>query len=101
MAALLPCQPVQVRPHRMQGIEGHHGAIEVQRLQKRSEMAGLVVLDVNLEMGQETAAMLSDAEQVNPGAISAAGRNLSIPLRHWWLNSSVVSRPSRWLRGAG
>src|ERR1039457_94409 len=28
-------------------------------------------------------------------------RNLSIPLRHWWLNSSVVSRPSRWLRGAG
>ena len=30
-----------------------------------------------------------------------ADRNLSIPLRHWWLNSSVVSPPSRWLRGAG
>ena len=30
-----------------------------------------------------------------------AARNLSIPLRHWWLNSSVVSPPSRWLRGAG
>ena len=28
-------------------------------------------------------------------------RSLSIPLRHWWLNSSVVSHPSRWLRGAG
>lgn len=33
--------------------------------------------------------------------ILAPQRKLSIPLRHWWLNSSVVSHPSRWLQGAG
>jgi hypothetical protein len=70
---LLPCQPVQVRPHGMESIESHHGAGGVQRLQKRSEMAGLVMLDVNLEMVQETAAMPGGAGQVNLGAVGAAG----------------------------
>ena len=73
MAFLLPGQPVQVRPHRVQGIEGHHGTAEVQGLQECGEVAGLVVLDVNLEVAQETAAMLGGAEQMNPGAIAAAG----------------------------
>jgi hypothetical protein len=52
-AFLLLGQPVQVRPHGMQGIEGHHGAGQVQGLQERGEVAGLVVLDVDLEVVQE------------------------------------------------
>ena len=36
-------------------------------------MAGLVVLDVDLEVVQEVAAVLGDAEKVDPGAIGAAG----------------------------
>ena len=36
-------------------------------------MAGLVVLDVDLEMIQEVPAVLGDAGQVDPGAVRAAG----------------------------
>jgi hypothetical protein len=54
-------QPGQVRPHGMEGIEGHHGTVEIQRLQECSEVAGLVVLDVDLKVVQETPAMLSHA----------------------------------------
>jgi hypothetical protein len=70
---LLPGQPVQVRPHRVQGIEGDHGTGQVQGLQEFGEVAGLVVLDVDLEVVQEAAAMLSGAQQVDPGAVAAAG----------------------------
>jgi hypothetical protein len=73
LALLLPCQPVQVRPHRMEGVEGHHCTVQVQRPQESGEMAGLVVLDIDLEVVQETPAVLSDAEKMNPGAIGAAG----------------------------
>lgn len=73
VAFLLPGQPVQVRPHRMEGIEGHHSTGQVQGLQQFGEVTGLVVLHADLEVIQETPAMLSDAEQVNPGAIAAAG----------------------------
>jgi hypothetical protein len=66
-------QPVQVRPHRMQRVEGHHGAIEVHRSQELGEMAGLVVLDIDLQMVQQVPAVLGDAEQVDPGAVRAAG----------------------------
>src|SRR5450755_4887255 len=66
-------QPVQVRPHRMRGIEGHHGAGQVQGVQERGEMAGLVVLDIDLKVVQQVPAVLGDAEQVNPGAVGAAG----------------------------
>ena len=72
-AFLLPGQPVQVRPHGMQGIEGHHGAGQVQGLQEPGEVAGLVVLDVDLEVVQEAAAVLGDTEKVNSGAVGAAG----------------------------
>src|SRR5512142_804732 len=44
-------QPVQVRPHGMESIEGHHGAGQVHRSQQFGEMAGLVVLDIDLEVG--------------------------------------------------
>ena len=73
MGFLLRDQPVQVRPHRMQGIEGHHGAGQVQGFQELGEVAGLVVLDVDLEVIQEVPAVLGDAEQVDPGAVGAAG----------------------------
>ena len=36
-------------------------------------MAGLVVLDVDLEVVQEAPAVLGDAEEVDPGAVGAAG----------------------------
>jgi hypothetical protein len=57
----------------MEGIEGHHGAGQVQRLQERGEVTGLVVLDVHVEVVQETPAVFSDPEEVDPGAIGAAG----------------------------
>ena len=66
-------QPVQVRPHRVEGVEGHHGAVQVQGFQELGEVAGLVVLDIDLEVIQEVPAVLGDAEQVDPGAVGAAG----------------------------
>ena len=57
----------------MEGIEGHHGAIQVHRSQQLGEMAGLVVLDIDLEVIQQAPAVLGDAEQVDPGAVGAAG----------------------------
>jgi hypothetical protein len=73
MSVLVPDQPVQVRPHGMEGIGGHHGAGQVQRLQQFDEMAGLVVLDIDLQVIQQVPAVLGDAEQMHPGAIGAAG----------------------------
>ena len=72
VAFLLACQPVQVRPHRMQGIEGHHDAVQVKGFQEHGEVAGLVVLDVDLKVIQEVPAVFGDTEEVNPGAIGAA-----------------------------
>ena len=57
----------------MEGVEGHHGTGQVQRFQEFGEVAGLVVLDVDLEVVQEAAAVLGGAEQVHPGAVGAAG----------------------------
>jgi hypothetical protein len=57
----------------MEGVESHHGTLQIQRSQESGEMAGLVVLDVDLEVVQEVAAVLGDAEKVDPGAIGAAG----------------------------
>jgi hypothetical protein len=70
---LLPGQPGQVRPRLVQGIEGHHGPGQVQRFQRGGEVAGLVVLDVDLQVIQERAAMLGRTEKLHPGAIGAAG----------------------------
>ena len=36
-------------------------------------MAGLVVLDADLEMIQEVPAVLGGAEEMDPGAVAAAG----------------------------
>ena len=36
-------------------------------------MAGLVLLDVDLKVVQEAAAVLGDAEKMDPGAIGAVG----------------------------
>ena len=66
-------QPVQVRPHGMQGVGGHHGAGQVQGFQELGEVAGLVVLDADLEVVQQAPAVLGDAEEVDPGAVGAAG----------------------------
>ena len=57
----------------MEGIGGHHGAIKVHRSQQFGDVAGLVVLDIDLEVVQQVPAVLGDAEQVNPGAVGAAG----------------------------
>src|SRR5450755_4366196 len=43
MRFLVRDQPVQVRPHRVEGIGGHHGTSQVQRFRQFGEMAGLVV----------------------------------------------------------
>ena len=72
MRFLFGDQPVQVRPHGMEGVGGHHGAAQVHRFQQLGEMAGPVVLDADLEMVQQVPAVLGDAEQVDPGAVSAA-----------------------------
>jgi hypothetical protein len=73
LGLLLPCQPVQVRAHRVQGVEGHHGTGQVQRFQEFGEVAGLVVLDIDLQVIQQVPAVLGDTEEVDPGAVSAAG----------------------------
>jgi hypothetical protein len=56
----------------MQGVEGHHGASQVEGPEDPGEMAGLVVLDVDLKVVQKTAAVLGDAEKMHPGPVSAA-----------------------------
>ena len=73
MRLLILYQPVHVRPHGMESVEGHHRAGQVQRFQQLGEIAGLVVLDVDLEVVQQAPAVLGDAEQVHPGAVGAAG----------------------------
>jgi hypothetical protein len=74
---LARAQPGQARPHGMEGIEGHHGTIQVQRFQQLSEVAGLVVLDADLEVVQQMAAAFGGAEQVDANAVGAAGRGRS------------------------
>ena len=66
-------QPVQVRPDGMEGVEGHHGTGQVQGFQELGEMAGLVVLDADLQVVQQLPAVVGGAEQVDPGAVGAAG----------------------------
>ena len=73
LRVLVRDQPVQVRPHRMERIKGHHGAGQVHRSQQFGEVTGLVVLDIDLEVIQQPPAVLGDAEQVDPGAVQAAG----------------------------
>ena len=72
MRLLVLDQPVQVRPHRVEGVEGHHGAVQVHRSQEFGEVAGLVVLDADLEVVQQAPAVFGGAEQVHPGAVGAA-----------------------------
>jgi len=57
----------------MEGVEGHHGAGQVQGFQELGEVAGLVVLDVDLDVIQEAPAVLGGAQEVDPGAVGAAG----------------------------
>jgi hypothetical protein len=55
---------------------GHAGLQEragVQRLQQLGEVAGLVVLDVDLEVIQQAPAVLGDAQEMDPGAVGPAG----------------------------
>ena len=66
-------QPVQVRPHRVESVGGHHGTVQVHGFQEFGEIAGLVVLDIDLEVIQEVPAVFGGAEEVDPGAVGAAG----------------------------
>ena len=43
------------------------------RCQELGEVAGLVVLDADLKMVQEAAAVLGDAEEMDPAAVGAVG----------------------------
>src|SRR5262249_35786860 len=61
-------QPVQVRPHGMEGVGGYHGAGQVQRFQELGEVAGLVVLGVRLGVVQGVPAVSRGAEAGDPGA---------------------------------
>ena len=73
MRFLVLRQPVQVRSHGMEGVEGHHGTGQVQGFQQLGEVAGLVVLDSDLEVVQEVPAVLGDTKEVDPGSVAAAG----------------------------
>ena len=73
MRFLVVHQPGQVRPHGMESIEGHHRAGQVHLLEQLGEMAGLVVLDADLEVVQQVPAVLRGAEEMDPGAVGAAG----------------------------
>ena len=73
MGFLVPDEPVQVGPHGVEGIGGHHGAGQVQRFQELGEVAGLVVLDADLEVVQQMPAVLDGAEEMDPGPVGAAG----------------------------
>ena len=64
-------QPGQVRPHCIEGIEGHHGTGQVQRWQQLSEVAGLVVLDADLEV----------VKQVNRSFPAAVNAQMAIATR--------------------
>jgi hypothetical protein len=75
MGFLLPCQPAQVRPHRVQSVEGHHGTGQVQGFQELGEVAGLVMLDVDRKVIQETAAV-----EMAPGAVGATGAAGGLPV---------------------
>src|SRR5450755_110804 len=66
-------QPVQVGPDGVEGVEGDCQAGQVQAEEQVGEVAGLVVLDVHLDVIQQAAAVLDDAEQVHPCAVAAAG----------------------------
>jgi len=81
MGFLLRDQPVQVRPHRVQRIAGHHGAVQVQRSQQLGEMAGLVVLSADLEVIQQVPAVLGGTQEVNPAAVGAAGPASGLAIR--------------------
>ena len=95
LRVLLADQPVQVRPHRMESIEGHHGTGQIHRSQELGEVAGLVVLDVDLDVIQQVPAMLGDAEQMDPGAVAAAGPRQVLPSTATALNRSRASAFAR------
>jgi hypothetical protein len=58
----------------VEGIGGHDGAGQVQWFQELGEVAGLVVLGIDLEVVQQVPAVLGGAEQVNPGCAPSARR---------------------------
>jgi len=47
----------------VEGVGGHHSAVQVHRFQQFGEMAGLVVLDVHLHVIQQPTTVLGDAEK--------------------------------------
>jgi hypothetical protein len=47
----------------MEGAGGHHGAVHVHQSQQLGEMAGLIVLGIDLEVIQPVSAVLGGAEQ--------------------------------------
>jgi hypothetical protein len=65
-------QPVQVRPHRVQRVEGHHHPGQVHLGQQLAQVVGLVALGVDGDLAEEVAVVAAGAEQVHPGAIGAA-----------------------------
>jgi hypothetical protein len=80
----------------MEGVEGHHGAVQVHGFQESGEMAGLVVLDVDLEVVQEPPAVFGDAEEMDPGAIGAAGSAGGLPSTATARNRSRASVLASW-----
>ncbi len=83
MHDLLGGQPIQVRPDGMQRVEGHHRdllttarpgrRLQVQVAQGFLEMAGLVVLGIDLDLPQRaTAAVLNHAQITDMAAPQAA-----------------------------
>ena len=55
----------------MEGVEGHHGTVQVQGFQEFGEVAGLVVPVVGLQVIQQEPAVPGDAGQMDPGAVGA------------------------------
>ena len=59
-----PAEPTQVRLDRREGVDGHHGAGQVEGLQELGESADLA-LDVDLKVVQQAPAVLGGAEEVD------------------------------------
>jgi hypothetical protein len=80
-------QPLQVGAHRVECVERDHQTSQVQAvlqsLQQFGEVAGLVVFHVDLDLVEQAPAVRDDTEQVDPGAVSAAGAPGGLPVhRH-------------------
>jgi hypothetical protein len=66
----------------VEGVERDGDGLQVHGLQQFGEVTGLVVLDVDFEVVQQVPAVLDHAQQVDPGAVGAAGSAGGLAIDH-------------------